>query len=113
MVFCRPVAFNKLGCVPHFYETTFETDHHALGPLRSSLVALAEQVARRLRRHALSARTVEIKIRFADFKTITRSQTLSNATDTTHDLVGAAVALLKAHLSKNHRGVRSDFGQIW
>jgi DNA polymerase-4 len=88
------------------HETTFEADHHALGPLRSYLVELAEQVARRLRRRALRARTVEIKIRFADFKTITRSHTLSNATDTTHDLVGAAVALLKTHLPKKHRGVR-------
>lgn len=54
------------------HETTFETDHHSFDLLRSSMVELTEQVARRLRRHGLRARTVEIKIRFADFKTITR-----------------------------------------
>lgn len=88
------------------HETTFEIDHHEIGPLRSCVVELAEQVARRLRRHGLSARTVEIKIRFADFKTITRSQTLAKATDTTRDLVVTAVELLKTNLPKKHRGVR-------
>ena len=88
------------------HETTFETDHRDLRLLRSYIVELAEQVARRLRRHGLRARTVEIKIRFADFKTITRSRTLSKATQTTQELVSAAVDLLKTHLPEKHRGVR-------
>lgn len=88
------------------HETTFETDHRSLPLLRAYLIELTEQVARRLRRHGLRARTVEIKIRFADFKTITRSHTLSKATQTTHDLVRAAVDLLKAGLPEKHDGVR-------
>lgn len=88
------------------HETTFETDHHAFPLLRASLVELTEQVARRLRRHGLHARTVEIKIRFADFKTITRSHTFSKATQTTQDLVSVAVALLKSELPEKHGGVR-------
>jgi DNA polymerase-4 len=88
------------------HETTFETDHHAFPLLRSCIVELTEQVARRLRRQGLRARTVDIKIRFADFKTITRSHTLSNATQTTQDLVRAAVDLLKAGLPEKHDGVR-------
>ena len=88
------------------HETTFETDHREFPLLRSYMVDLAEQVARRLRRHGLRARTVEIKIRFADFKTITRSRALSKATDTTQDLVRAAVELLKTNLPKKHGGVR-------
>jgi DNA polymerase IV len=88
------------------HETTFETDHREFRLLRSYIVELAEQVGRRLRRHGLCARTVEIKIRFADFKTITRSQTLSKITDTTQDLVNTAVELLKTNLPKKHCGVR-------
>jgi DNA polymerase-4 len=88
------------------HETTFETDHRDLRLLQSYMVELAGQVARRLRRHGLYTRTVEIKIRFADFKTITRSHTLSKATDTTRDLISAAVELLKMNLPKKHRGVR-------
>jgi DNA polymerase IV len=88
------------------HETTFETDHRDLCLLRSYLVELAEQVGRRLRRHRQCARTVEIKIRFADFRTITRSQTLSKVTDTTQDLVQTALELLKMNLPKAHCGVR-------
>lgn len=88
------------------HETTFETDHHAFHPIRSCLIALTEQVARRLRRHGLSARTVEVKIRFADFTTLTRARTLSKATHTTQELVKVAVALLKTALPEKHGGVR-------
>lgn len=87
-------------------ETTFEKDLDDFDPLRSHIVALTEQVAWRLRRHNLSARTVEIKIRFADFKTITRSQTLPKATHTTQDLLRVALDLLKTNLEKKHRPVR-------
>ncbi|MBI3805697.1 MAG: DNA polymerase IV [Nitrospirae bacterium] len=88
------------------HETTFETDHRSFPLLRAYLVELTEQVARRLRRHGLRARTVEVKIRFADFKTITRSHTLPKATQTTQDLVQAAVDLLKAGLPEKQGGVR-------
>lgn len=87
-------------------ETTFEKDLDEIDLLRSHLVALTEQVAWRLRRQDLSAQTVKIKIRFSDFKTITRSQTLSQATQTTHDLLRVAINLLNAALSKKHRPVR-------
>lgn len=88
------------------HETTFETDHRAFPLLRACMVELTEQVARRLRRHGLRARTMEVKIRFADFKTITRSHTLPNATQTTQELVKTAVDLLKAGLPEKHDGVR-------
>ncbi len=88
------------------HETTFESDLQDKALLRSYMVMLCEQVARRLRRHKLSARTVEIKIRFADFKTITRAQTLAQGTHATQDLVKVAVALMQNHLPKKHRGLR-------
>lgn len=88
------------------HETTFESDLQNVALLRSYMVMLSEQVARRLRRRNLRARTVEIKIRFADFKTMTRLRTLSQATQTTEDFVKVAVALLQNHLPKKHRGVR-------
>ncbi len=87
-------------------ETTFEKDFQDFDLLTSHLVALTEQVAWRLRRQNLLARTVEIKIRFADFKTVTRSQTLPKASHTTHDFLKVAIALLKENLSKRKRPVR-------
>ncbi|MFQ5579395.1 MAG: DNA polymerase IV [Nitrospiria bacterium] len=87
-------------------ETTFEKDLQDFDLLKSHLVALTEQVAWRLRRQNLFARTVEIKIRFSDFKTVTRSKTLTKASRTTQDFLKAAVALLKANLLKRKRPVR-------
>lgn len=87
-------------------ETTFEKDLHDFDLLKSHLTALTEQVAWRLRRHNLFAKTVEIKIRFSDFKTVTRSQTLPKASHTTQDFLKVAIALLKTNLSKRKGPVR-------
>ena len=59
------------------HETTFEHDVDDQDVLRAWLADLTEQVGWRLRRHGLRGRTVRLKVRFADFSTITRSQTLS------------------------------------
>jgi DNA polymerase-4 len=42
---------------------------------------LREQVGCRLRRHGLKGRTVQLKLRHADFHTVTRAQTFSQATN--------------------------------
>lgn len=61
-------------------EETFETDLEAGAVLDHVLRRQADQVASRLRRGGLRARTVTVKIRFADFSTITRAETLSSST---------------------------------
>jgi DNA polymerase-4 len=47
-------------------------------------------VAERLRRHHLTARTITLKLRYGDFRTVTRSETLRDATNLTKPLWGAA-----------------------
>jgi DNA polymerase-4 len=74
-------------------ETTFEEDCGSPDVLRQTLIELAEQVGRRLRRNGKRARTVQIKVRFPDFKTITRQASLPEPTDTDHDLLRAGFAL--------------------
>jgi DNA polymerase IV len=54
------------------------------------LVRLAEMVARRLRDHALWARTVQIKLRYSDFSTFTRARTLAGSTHIDADIATAA-----------------------
>src|SRR5579872_6528210 len=63
------------------HETTFAVDIDDREALRAWIVELAEQVGCRLRRHNLRGRTVQVKIRLADFQTITRAKTLSAATN--------------------------------
>lgn len=64
--------------------------------LERRLLALAEKVGRRLRQSDLAARTISIKVRFASFETVTRSTTLSSATDRTHDIVALSLELLSS-----------------
>ena len=88
------------------HETTFEVDIRDAEVLHTWLRDLAEQVAMRLRRHGLRGQTVQIKIRFPDFTTITRAHTLSEPSHSTHELCRVAADLLRRNLPVHNRGVR-------
>ncbi|WAL63678.1 DNA polymerase IV [Amycolatopsis cynarae] len=75
-------------------ERTFDTDQRDPAVLERELLRLSERVAASLRAKQLRGRTVSIKVRFADFKTITRARTLSPATDVARVIHTTAVALL-------------------
>jgi DNA polymerase-4 len=87
-------------------ETTFHEDIDDLELLRAWLVDLVEQVGRRLRRHGIKGRTIELKVRFADFKTITRSLTVTEPTNITQELLDVGVELLTKRLPPRHLPVR-------
>ena len=75
-------------------EHTFDTDQLDRVMLERELLRLAERVAVSLRAKGLRGRTVSIKVRFADFRTVTRARTLVSATDVTHRIHATAVELL-------------------
>jgi len=77
-------------------ETTFDEDTLDLSFLSATLFDLAEKVGRKLRREGVSAKTVTLKLRYSDFKTVTRSQTLPEPTN--RDDVIYVVA--RAHMLK-------------
>jgi nucleotidyltransferase/DNA polymerase involved in DNA repair len=62
-------------------ETTFAQDIDDGDELRQVLRRLSEQVGRRLRKRKLSGTTVKIKLRWADFTTLTRQVTLDQPTN--------------------------------
>ena len=72
------------------HETTFETDRTEAGELHRVLLQLADGVGQRLRRSGVLGRTIAIKLRFADFTTITRSRTLGEPTDVSRRIYEAA-----------------------
>ncbi len=78
------------------HEETFPHDHHDRAPLAREVVRMADAVAGRLRRHGLVGRTVTLKIRFADFRTITRSATTPTPLDDGPAIARAARSLLDA-----------------
>lgn len=85
-------------------ETTFPSDISDPTEAVRVVRGLAERVAERLRRAGQSARTVTLKARYGDFRTITRSRTLPHATDVTSAITQTAQDLL-ADVSL-HEGVR-------
>lgn len=87
-------------------ETTFDIDIADKETLRAWLMDLTEQVGYRLRKHALYGRTVQIKIRAADFTTHTRSNTLHEPTHSTRQIWQTALNLLDDYLAEYHHPVR-------
>lgn len=67
-------------------EQTFATDISDSAILLAVLLEQVEEVAQRLRRRRLKARTVTLKLRYGDFRTVTRSETLREATNLTQIL---------------------------
>lgn len=77
-------------------EETFDSDTDDHEWIRSRIAGLSDQVARRLRSAQLVGRTVGLKVRFADFTTITRSRTLEVPTDVGADIYATAWGLFSA-----------------
>ncbi len=61
------------------HETTFVEDSNNLAFLESTLSYLSEKVGRRLRKKGLRGYTITLKLRYSDFVTLTRSETISEA----------------------------------
>ena len=88
------------------HETTFREDVTDLRAARATVSHLADQVARRLRRNGRTGRTVTLKVRYDDFRTITRSATLPAPTAATRAVWRAADDLLRTRLPRRRFCVR-------
>ncbi len=78
-------------------EKTFSMDLADEEALRAVLMAQAESLGYRLRSGGLRARTVSLKLRYADFRTITRDRTLPAPTDRDLELYQTAIELFTIH----------------
>ena len=74
-------------------DETFAADIDDPVQIHRELLRLADRTAARVRSAGLVGRTVTIKVRFADFTTITRSRTLREHTDVSREIFAAAKAL--------------------
>ena len=88
------------------HEVTFAEDIADRESLVDMLDQMAHKVARRLRRAEVKTRTVQLKARYADFTTKTRSLTLPEPTDSTLVLRDSARRLLDDHLDRRGRPLR-------
>ncbi|MGO4691902.1 DNA polymerase IV [Glaciibacter sp. 2TAF33] len=74
------------------HEVTFEHDVTDTARLRSEILRLSDQVGARLRRSGIMGRTVVLKLRYADFSTVTRSRTLPEPTNVGRRIYDEAVS---------------------
>lgn len=76
-------------------EDTLGEDTDDLRILRNYVMAQAATVGRRLRRHGLKGRTITLKLKYSDFRLITRSRTIDGSTDSTKVIADTARQLLE------------------
>jgi DNA polymerase-4 len=79
------------------HEHTYNEDTADANQLEATLMRLSEMVARRLREADSYARTIQLKLRYKDFSTITRAHTLPSATQ----LDGEIFAQVRTLFRKN------------
>jgi len=87
-------------------ETTFGQDTRDRSLLKATLRYLGERVGADLRQKGKRARCVTLKLRYADFTTITRRQTLSQTTDSDQTIFDTGVKLLNRELAGEKQPVR-------
>jgi DNA polymerase IV len=78
-------------------ETTFDTDIAEPDELEAVLRRLAGELCAGLARHDRRGRTIAIKVRLADFSTVTRARTIPQATNDAQEVAEVAVALLRQY----------------
>jgi len=87
-------------------ETTFGTDTRDRSILQATLSYLSERVGSELRQHARQARCITLKLRYADFTTITRRRTLRQANDSNQVIFNTGCQLLEEALSLQKQPIR-------
>ena len=75
------------------HEHTFDVDVFKPTEIEAEILRLSDLVASRLRSRELVGRTISVKLRFNDFSTITRSQTIKGYTNTTQEINSIAKGL--------------------
>ena len=83
-------------------EMTYDTDVADPELIRRSLLALAEKVGARLRASGYVGRTIAVKVRLADFRTVNRSRTMPTTTDVAREIFETAWALFNALGAAGH-----------
>lgn len=86
-------------------EDTFAVDIFELGPATAELAPLAAKVWRYCEGRRILGKTVTVKVKYADFQTITRSRTIHGRVRDEKELLAIAAALLEATFPTS-KGIR-------
>jgi len=87
-------------------EVTFPFDVVETAEIEKEARRLARAVVSQMQSSSLVCRTVRIKVRYPDFRTITRQTRLGSGTDSVHLIEALAVHLLRDRTHLDERGIR-------
>jgi len=87
------VPFHDIKSIGH--EDTYSKDILDIEPAKRELLSLANRVARRMRRKGLEGKTISLKVKYSDFKLITRSVTLHHYTSDSSEIYSNVCRLLE------------------
>ena len=87
-------------------ELTFAKNQRSLELLEGTLTGLCKQVSGRLAKSNMVGKTVTIKMRYGDFSTITRQDTVGHHTDQAEEIFETAVRLLRLERETHDASVR-------
>jgi DNA polymerase-4 len=79
------------------HEHTYDHDTANVARIEATLMRLCEMVARRLREQQLHARTLQLKLRYKDFTTITRAHSLDQPTQLDNEIYREIQGLFRAN----------------
>lgn len=87
-------------------EDTFSNDLDRLDVMEDELGKITAKLTNRLKTRGLKGRTFTLKVRFADFRLLTRSHSLSYYTDGFEDIIGLASQSLRAVVAEDPMPIR-------
>jgi DNA polymerase-4 len=88
------------------HERTFSSDRHGIDRLTATLYDLAERTGAELRSKGQTATTINLKLRYGDFTTVSRQATAPLPTDAHQEIYTIALRLLERALTERNAPVR-------
>jgi len=76
------------------HEETFDVDLLEIETIQKELLALAEKVARRMRKYEMTGKCITLKVKYSDFQQITRNRTISAPTNDGKEIMRRIITLL-------------------
>jgi DNA polymerase-4 len=84
-------------------ETTFQSDIYNWQEIAKNLADLCREVSKDLKRSGYRGKTITVKVRYSDFKTVTRAKTLDRVADSVEEIRKAAFECLARVELKNKK----------
>lgn len=76
-------------------EITFSSDLNNINKISKEILSICDLVGFRLRKENLKGKTITVKVKYNDFKSVTRSKTVNSYTNSTNIIYSTSIDLLK------------------